>query len=291
MSHPRIEEVSDGDSDPSEGDIDDLDFNDADIIKDKRAPPSRIYNLAPADPSKPHPAAIPANFINPASIPSSSNSQARAAAPNNTIPTICDPVLDPKYKTFQCIYPVYFDKNRSRQEGRRVGINGAVENPLAREISNACARLGLETLFEPEKTHPKDWSNPGRVKVRVKGAKNTVVNVKNKSHLYTLISKHLIANPTTPESAASLRIRGVLGPDQSKPYPEAAIPKGWKMNKILPFHSPAMTGGGVSENFFKDMMGQMAGTGIEGLLPNPTTPSAGSGSGKPKKEKKKIIRV
>lgn len=62
------------------------------------------------------------------------------------------------------------------------------------------------------------------------------------------------------------------------------------MNKILPFHSPAMTGGGVSENFFKDMMGQMAGTGMEGLMPNPTPPAA-PGSGKPKKEKKKIIRA
>lgn len=50
-----------------------------------------------------------------------------------------------------------------------------MENPLAKEISTACAKLGLETLFEPDKTHPKDWSNPGRVKVRVKGGRNATV--------------------------------------------------------------------------------------------------------------------
>lgn len=181
MSHPRVEEVPDSDSDPSEGDIEDVDFDDSDIIK-KRTPPSHIYSLAPPDPSKQHPAAIPANFINPSSIPSAFSQipSAPRTAPENAGPQTVDPGLDPKYKTFQCIYPVYFDKNKSRQDGRRVGIKGAVENPLAGEISKACARLGLETLFEPEKTHPKDWSNPGRVKVKVKGGRNS--SVKNSTY-------------------------------------------------------------------------------------------------------------
>ena len=38
-------------------------------------------------------------------------------------------------------------------------------NPLAREIVDACQGLGLDTVFEPGKTHPKDWANPGRVRV------------------------------------------------------------------------------------------------------------------------------
>ncbi len=33
------------------------------------------------------------------------------------------------------------------------------------------------------------------------------------------------------------------------------------MNKILPHYSPGLTGGGVSENFFKDMMAEMQGGG------------------------------
>jgi len=168
--------VPDSDSDPSEEDIEDLDFDDSDIMK-KRAPPTRIYSLAPPDPTKQHPAAIPANFMNPSAIPSSSQPNAAARnVPSNDGTQFIDPKLDPKYKTFQCIYPIYFDKSRSRQEGRRVGTEGAVENPLAREISAACAQLGLETLLEPDKLHPKDWSNPGRVKVRVKGSRSIVKN-------------------------------------------------------------------------------------------------------------------
>jgi signal recognition particle subunit SRP19 len=31
------------------------------------------------------------------------------------------------------------------------------------------------------------------------------------------------------------------------------------MNTILPLHSPALTGGGVSENFFRDVMAEMEG--------------------------------
>jgi len=53
-----------------------------------------------------------------------------------------------------------------------VGIESAVENPIAREIVTACAKLRLETLFEPSKIHPKDWANPGRVKIKLKNGGN-----------------------------------------------------------------------------------------------------------------------
>lgn len=79
-----------------------------------------------------------------------------------------------KSKSYQCIYPVYFDSARSREGGRRVPKQGAVPNPLAREIVDALSHIGnthsvgLQIVFEPTKTHPKDWANPGRVKVQVK---------------------------------------------------------------------------------------------------------------------------
>lgn len=56
-----------------------------------------------------------------------------------------------------------------------VGKELAVENPLAREIVNACGRLRLETLFEPAKCHPRDWANPGRVKVKLRGGNNSSI--------------------------------------------------------------------------------------------------------------------
>lgn len=65
-------------------------------------------------------------------------------------------------------------------------------------------------------------------------------------------------------------------PKGAPPPPE--IPKGWKVGTVLPLHSPAVTGGGVSENFFKDMMAEMQGQQVEG--------SGGGGEAK-KKDKKK----
>lgn len=88
---------------------------------------------------------------------------------------------------FQCLYPVYFDKTRSRAEGRKVGTELAVENPLAREIVDAVQMLGLQVGLEPEKLHPKDWANPGRVRVLLKNESGVVINprIKNSMFLFT----------------------------------------------------------------------------------------------------------
>ncbi|KAK2629225.1 hypothetical protein QTJ16_000045 [Diplocarpon rosae] len=239
MAHARIEEVSD--SDPSEGDISDISDSDLDEREILRARPS----AAPKPQVSPSPANAPP--ITPG------GGQFMQTEDQS------------KYASFECIYPVYFDASRSRKQGRMVGKELAVVSPLAREIVNACGRLGLDTLFEPMKIHPKDWANPGRVKVKLKGGRNR--NIKNKHHLYILISAHLKANPSTPATSSLVRIPGMPTPDASKPYPEPAIPKGWKMNKLLPHYSPALTGGGVSENFFKDMMSEMGGAGGAGGMP------------------------
>ncbi|POS85616.1 hypothetical protein EPUL_001252 [Erysiphe pulchra] len=227
MSAPRIEEVSE--SDPSEGDISDLsddDFNERDILR-TRGPQIDQRSMK-----------------NPISIPS-----ARFKTTEDSS----------KYANFQCIYPLYFDKLRSRKQGRMVGMKLAVENPMAREIVNACGRHGLETVFEITKCHPKDWANPGRVRVNLRGARNP--NVKNKHHLYILISEHLKANPTTVASAKNTIVPGIPPPDPSKDYPTPAIPLGWKIGSILPSYSPALSDGGASEDMLKQMMSQMQSTG------------------------------
>ncbi|KAH7389913.1 signal recognition particle, SRP19 subunit [Pyrenochaeta sp. MPI-SDFR-AT-0127] len=240
--NPRVEEVSDSDSEPSEMDIDD----------------------------------VPA-LINSSNIPSSSSMPSQLLQPQS--PAIKTSTDRDKSKHYQCLYPIYFDKSRTRAEGRRVGQELAVENPLAREMADAAANLGLRTVFEPDKTHPKDWSNPGRVRVLLKHeGKLMDEEIGNKHHLYILISQYLKANPTQKTTPFRLPIAGIPMP---KEMPEPAIPKGWKMNKILPLHSPALTGGGVSENFLQDMMAEMQG-GIEGGS------AAGSGAEtKKKKDKKK----
>ena len=130
--HAQVQELNDTDSDPD--DMDPVDF----------------------DPKE--------SIINPSLIPSSS------VAGSRNISNIATPLDEDQElsRNWQCLYPVYFDARRSRAEGRRVGKRQSVQNPLAREIVDAVQILGLKVLFEPGKTHPKDWSNPGRVRVAVK---------------------------------------------------------------------------------------------------------------------------
>ncbi|KAI9781569.1 MAG: signal recognition particle subunit [Peltula sp. TS41687] len=272
--HARIEEISeDSESDPME--MDPSDFE-----------PSSKYALSPARSSS------TPSMIDPRNIPSSSSSSSfspssaavAAAAAQNQYASAAD--LE-RFKHFQCLYPVYFDTTRSRAEGRRVGKESAVENPLARDIVDAVQGLGLRALFEPGKVHPRDWSNPGRVKVLIKQDGRAVnPKVKNKSHLYLLVGQYLRAHPSTEASAQRLRVPGLPPPDPNKPAPPLpAIPRGWKMGTILPLHSPALSGGGISDNFFKDIMAEMQGQG--GGADGGTSSGAEAGGGKKKKDKTK----
>ena len=133
--HTRIEELSDSDdsSNPPEDDIDDA------LIRPSNIPPPNALQPPRAQQQLPQQQNRPVNSNPP-----------------------------PEYKHYQCVYPLYFDANRTRAQGRRVGAELAVQNPLAREIVDAVQLLGLKTVFEPGKMHPKDWANPGRVRVLVK---------------------------------------------------------------------------------------------------------------------------
>lgn len=104
------------------------------------------------------------------------------AGKNNTNVQAMQAEVAEKSKRWQCLYPVYFDASRTRAEGRRVGKELAVASPLARDIAEAVNSLGLvNVLLDPGKTHPKDWSNPGRVKVELKDKDGKLKNpqVKN----------------------------------------------------------------------------------------------------------------
>ncbi|KAK4224968.1 hypothetical protein QBC38DRAFT_484113 [Podospora fimiseda] len=249
MSHPRIEEVSDSDSDspnlsdPSEDDIDD--FLESDII---RARPSTTTTTQPTPP--------PPRNNNPIQPP----------------PLFQQAPSKETYASHQTLYPLYFSSLHTRSAGRRVPSSLAIPNPLATNLVAACADLRLPTILEAGKTHPKDWSNPGRVKIDLSARPD----IKNKHHLYILVGQKLKQFGSVTEKSDCLRIhmRGVPPPPESKTeWPKPAVPRGWKMNEFLPHYSAAMTGGGVSENFLKDMMGQMgaaggAGGGAGGGMPD-----------------------
>jgi signal recognition particle subunit SRP19 len=146
---------------------------------------AQVEELSDSDPEEVAPSDIPLTgntIIAPASVPASARpsnppmAQAQAQAPV--------PMPEPQReipKHFQCLYPIYFDKTRSRADGRKVGAELAVENPLARDIVDAVQMLGLKAGLEPEKLHPKDWANPGRVRVLLKDENGKLMNSKIKN--------------------------------------------------------------------------------------------------------------
>ncbi|OCH87141.1 signal recognition particle, SRP19 subunit [Obba rivulosa] len=73
------------------------------------------------------------------------------------------------YKKWTCVYPIYIDAKRPYGRGeRRVPRQRSVWWPLSKDLADAASRLGLGTLHEVNKAHPRDWENPGRVRVQWK---------------------------------------------------------------------------------------------------------------------------
>jgi len=164
MSNPRIEEVEDDDdiADPEEMDLDAFDF--------ARPQQSGLTPAMDPEASQMTPEAIQqmlqqAQQPQGGQMPGQMSEKDRQRLEREKVE---------RTKHYQCIYPVYFDSTRSREEGRRVKKEDAVPNPLAREIVDAVSFIGnsmnvpLQIVFEPHKGHPKDWGNPGRVRVLLK---------------------------------------------------------------------------------------------------------------------------
>ncbi|KAJ2385294.1 signal recognition particle subunit [Coemansia sp. RSA 2603] len=72
-----------------------------------------------------------------------------------------------RYKKWVCLYPLYFDKSRSLDSGRKVALSLAIYAPHGRQLLVAAKKAGFDVVYEPNKTHPRDFFNPGRVRVRL----------------------------------------------------------------------------------------------------------------------------
>ncbi|BFZ54973.1 signal recognition particle subunit [Savitreella phatthalungensis] len=147
---------------------------------------------------------------------------------------------DTQFKRWTCLYPVYFDASRTTAHGRRVPRKYAVTSPLAKTIADACKVIGFSCVFEPAKTHPADWSNPGRVRIQwreersggvdaVTPAKLTHHEIKTKKQLYLAIAAYLNANPSTQADPYRVPFPGM----PTEPYTAEQIAKGEdKVGKI-----------------------------------------------------------
>ena len=77
-------------------------------------------------------------------------------------------------KSKYVIWPIYFDLNVSRSNGRRVSKSLAIQNPSIDDILKEAKRLRLNPILE-EKAHPSRWWNKGRILVDKKEKKREIL--------------------------------------------------------------------------------------------------------------------
>jgi signal recognition particle subunit SRP19 len=74
------------------------------------------------------------------------------------------------------IWPVYFDVNKSRAEGRRVPKNIAVQSPKILEIKEAADKLSLQNELNVEAHFPKNhWAKSGMLLIEKNEAKEKII--------------------------------------------------------------------------------------------------------------------
>lgn len=241
------------------------------------------------------------------------DSGANRLEPKNTVTDITP------YKTWTCIYPIYIDAKRPYGTGqRRVERTKSLWWPLSKDIAEAANRLGLGTLHEVGKAHPRDWENPGRVRVQWKKDGRLVnPNIKTKKQLLELICfqiqrlkpenipkpPYITSSPTLPSSNPSSKMTsGVASsnkgkqPATTKSKSPAALPSKQTGGRRLPIppephpplasrvspYSPAISAGVLIETVKAGM----------NATENPVAGSPGA-SGMPgmQKGKRKVVRV
>ena len=132
--------------------------------------------------------------------------------------------------SWSCVYPVFIDAKKSRQEGRKIPAAYAIENPSAIYMVTAAQKLGFDVGLEASKRHPRDPFNFGRLRIRFK-QNGKLVNPKidTKTKLYTLIAQGMAdAVKNTPDEDGNIEkysrhARSVLNiPPLSKEEPASS---------------------------------------------------------------------
>lgn len=74
------------------------------------------------------------------------------------------------------LWPVYFDRSRTKKEGRRVPKNIAVPNPRLKELHVAAEHLGLKPDVKADAAHPATpWLKTGRLWVQKDKSKTSTL--------------------------------------------------------------------------------------------------------------------
>ncbi|MFQ5909178.1 MAG: signal recognition particle subunit SRP19/SEC65 family protein [Thermoplasmata archaeon] len=82
----------------------------------------------------------------------------------------------PRRKDLVILWPCYFDRAKTRKEGRRVPKKLAILEPSAEIIAKTARDLGYYVEIEPEKRHPSEsWRGEGRVIVAKTTSKSDII--------------------------------------------------------------------------------------------------------------------
>ena len=74
------------------------------------------------------------------------------------------------------IWPIYFDADKTRKEGRRVSKGLAVQSPKIIEVKEAVDKLGLRNELNAEAHFPKTpWAKTGMLLVEKREAKEKII--------------------------------------------------------------------------------------------------------------------
>ncbi|RLE66899.1 MAG: signal recognition particle protein Srp19 [Thermoprotei archaeon] len=79
-------------------------------------------------------------------------------------------------RRFVVLWPIYFDRGKSRSEGRKVAKSLAIERPSLKDLEEAVKSLKYEYLIEEDKKHPASWfEHQGRLLVYTEEKKSKVI--------------------------------------------------------------------------------------------------------------------
>ncbi|KAF8329560.1 signal recognition particle, SRP19 subunit [Cantharellus anzutake] len=212
------------------------------------------------------------------------------------------------YKTWTCVYPIYIDAKQPYGTGRRrVAREKSCWWPHSQLIADAARSLRLPVFHEPTKCHPRDWANPGRVKVLFKDdGRFSNAQITTKKQLLEAISVRIqqqqrsqmpLSESIKPSSQTPVLSNSVSGSKPSKgsknapaPPPRKSRPKAPKPPEPLPpiedrygGYSPLIESG-VLVNTVKVALKQRKDDEKKAVEPSP-------GGGPSGKGKRKVIRV
>ena len=79
-----------------------------------------------------------------------------------------------KKRNMHYFYPAYFDKSKTRKEGRRVNNKLAIEKPTIEKIIAATNRLNLKGKIE-DKAYSRDPFTKGRLGITITEKKSMIL--------------------------------------------------------------------------------------------------------------------